>query len=339
MTSALATLGCPKSMEHGPCGGVRLDGLCELGHIACTFLDAPVVAWAGAGRAPVPARTHELLRLAAARPLVVADVPSAALDLDSFRASAAVLAEGADAGLFGDHGQARVQLPLVLRAQAAAAEGLRPWPGLNCRDRNRVALEGELAGLAAVGAAAVHCVTGDHTFTGDRPDAAPVFDLDSTELAALATAAGLLTSVAEAPLSPPLAQRPARLVEKVRAGASICFVNHTGAAPVVADFVAAARDQGAADVTFIACLPVVVSRASAELIGSFTSLVLPPALLAQVLAAPDPRAAGIAAALALAEDMLAVPGVSGVDLSGVAPPHEQLDLARAMADIGARLRP
>lgn len=248
------------------------------------------------------------------------------------------MAGWADAGLTGDHSAARVQLPPVLRAQALREEGLHPWVGLNCRDRNRVALEGELAGLASVGVLAVHCVTGDHTSVGHRPDAAAVFDLDSTQLTSLAAAAGLTASVAEAPLSPPVEHRPARLAAKARAGAAVCIVNHTGSASVVAAFVAATRAGGAAEMAFLACVPIVVSRASVTRLRSFTGLVTPPGLLERVWDAPDPLAAGIAEAVSFAEAILDRADVVGVDLSGVAGEGEEPILAGAMAEVGRRLR-
>jgi 5,10-methylenetetrahydrofolate reductase len=275
---------------------------------------------------------------AGTRPFVLADVPAPPLDLDAFRRSADVLAGAVDAGLTGDHGRARVQLPPVLRAQALADAGLAPWIGLNCRDRNRVALEGELAGLAAVGVTAVHCVTGDHTATGNRPDAAPVFDLDGTALAALAAARGLTASVAEAPLAPPVGERPARLVAKAAAGAAVCVVNHTGDAAAVADFVAACRGLGASDVTFLACVPVVISAASVAELRRFTGLATPPGLLDRVAGARSPWATGVDEAVRFAEAVLAVPDVAGVDLSGVAGAGEEATMAEAMAAVGRRLR-
>jgi 5,10-methylenetetrahydrofolate reductase len=205
------------------------------------------------------------------------------------------------------------------------------WSGLNNRDRNRVALEGELAGLAIAGASAVHCVTGDHVRTGHRPDAAPVFDLDSTETAALARSLGHLVSVGESPATPPRGQRPARLLQKERAGAELCFVNHCGGVEPVARFIAAARELGSG-LGFIPCIPVVVDRRSAAVIRSFTSLVLPEGFVERIEAAADPRAAGIAAAIDLGERMLAIDGVVGVNLSGGRDDGER-QLAEAMAAI------
>ena len=346
----MTTFTCPKLMVHGPCGGVGGDGSCEVADEPCVFLDQPVVPWTpptvGATQlAAVAASVTEAQRAPGMRMrqllqrgrVIVSDFPAAALDVESISASAAILHGTVDAVLAGDAPRNRVQLPPAYRASLIRAAGLPAWAGVNCRDRNRVAIEGELAGLAHVGVAGVHCVTGDHPALGSRPDAAAVFDLDSTEVAALARAAGLLVSVAESPATPPAAQRPARLVEKVRAGAEVCFVNHCGGPGPVGEFIGAARRLGA-EPWLLACVPVVVNRASAELLASFPSMVLPPGFLDRILTAADPRSAGIDATVELAESMLAVPGVAGINLSGGGAPGEELAFAIDLAEIGARLR-
>ena len=60
--------------------------------------------------------------------------------------------------------------------------GLTPILQLTCRDRNRIALQSELLGAAALGIENILCLTGDHTRMGDHPGAKPVFDLDSVSL-------------------------------------------------------------------------------------------------------------------------------------------------------------
>jgi 5,10-methylenetetrahydrofolate reductase len=230
-----------------------------------------------------------------------------------------------------------VQFSPAYRASLIRASGVDVWTGLNCRDRNRVALEGELAALADVGVAAVHCVTGDHTLTGDRPDAAPVFDLDSTELASLARTAGHLVSVAEAPATPPVDRRPDRLLQKMHAGAEVCFVNHAGGVAPVRDFIDAFHQLGAM-MAFIPCVPVVVDRESAALLQSFTTLVLPDGFLARILAAADPFTEGIAAAAELSRELLQLEGVRGVNLSGGTAPGREAWFVEALATISSELR-
>ena len=60
--------------------------------------------------------------------------------------------------------------------------GLNPIYQTTCRDRNRLALQSDLLGAAALGIDNILCLTGDHTKMGDHPGAKPVFDLDSVSL-------------------------------------------------------------------------------------------------------------------------------------------------------------
>lgn len=353
---------CPKSMVFGPCGGVRSDGRCEVAEHPCVFLDRPLPTWpaaatrpaaaaepgAGAepGAARIPSAERMLARLAEAAsggaPVIVSDLPTVALDAESLAATSRIVAGHADAVLLGDSPAHRVQLPPTLRAQIVQSNGLAAWTGLNARDRNRVALEAELAGLAIVGVAGVHAVTGDHTDSGARPDAKPVFDLDSMRIAAAARAAGHLVSVAEAPASPPMAERPHRLIEKLRAGADLCFVDHCGGVDAVARFSRRVGEfadaSGVASPPLIACVPAVIDRGSAELLASFPALVLPDGYLDALLTASDVRAAGIAATTELARRMLEIPGVVGVNLSGGAGDGAEVAFADALAELGDRIR-
>jgi len=356
---------CPKHMEYGPCGGVEFDGTCEVGDFQCVFLDVDTVRWhgiapnpesaaataAGAGSVHIDVRhladshgfpvepqtgAERMRALLAARPIVVADFPGRALDRASLLDCAQALAGRVDATLAGDSGRSRVQFSPTYRALLIQEAGLAVWTGLNCRDRNRVAIEGELAGLAEVGVAGVHCVTGDHTSTGDRPDALPVFDLDSTQAAALARQAGHLVSVGESPLTPPVEKRAARLAEKVRAGADVCFVNHAGGVEPVRRFVRASHDAGVAP-AFIVCVPMVVDRGSAALLKSFTTLVLPEGFLERILDSDDPYRTGLDATLELCEQLLQLEGVAGVNLSGGASAGGEVAFANAMATVADRL--
>lgn len=340
----IQTPSCPKRMEYGPCGGVEFDGSCEAGDFRCVFLDAPAVPWAGIDRHDVPrvptARTAAAARMRSLirqRPIVVSDFPARAMDSASLRECADILAGSVDAVLLGDAGNARVQFPPSYRAALVQQRGLAAWAGINNRDRNRVALEAELAALADLGIAGVHCVTGDHTLVGERPDAAPVFDLDSTETAALARAAGHLVSVAESPAAPPTERRAERLRQKVLAGADLCFVNHAGGSAPVARFIAEVADTVAAP-GYIPCVPLVIDAGSAEVMRSFTTLVLPEGFIEAILAAADPYRAGIEQALRLAEQMLALDGVIGVNLSGGADGAEAR-FAEASAEVARRLAP
>ena len=53
---------------------------------------------------------------------------------------------------------------------------------ISCRDYNRIAIQGNVLGAAALGVGNVLCLTGDGVQCGDHPEAKPVFDLDSISL-------------------------------------------------------------------------------------------------------------------------------------------------------------
>jgi 5,10-methylenetetrahydrofolate reductase len=326
--------GCPKRMVFGPCGGVRDDDRCELAEHPCVFLDRPLVRWP---EPPVqPTTPSTLLDRTADGAVVLADLSVTPFDPVSVRRVVGVLAPASDGLLVGEHAN-RPDFPPTMFAAEVIAAGGRVWTTLACRDRNRVVLEQELAGLAAVGVDGVLCVTGDGRGASVRPGVTQVFDLDGIRLAALAAGMGLPVAVPESPEAPPVALRPARVAEKQRAGAQLCVLNHVSSPARVADFVAAARVAGAT-VPFVAGVAVYTDEPSARVLQRFPGLHLDDAVVASVLAAPDPRVAGIAAAVAEARALLAIPGVVGVNLSGLGSGTGVDDGAAVKAEVAARLR-
>ena len=307
---------CPKRMHYGPCGGVRADLSCELGDRPCPFAVAPLAEWAGGHPPPAPPPVPDgLLARAATRPVVLTDLTVVPYSPASVRRVVALLAASSDALLVGEH-QNRPDLPPTLFAAEVLAAGGRPWTTLSCRDRNRVVLEQELRGLAAMGVEGVLCVTGDVRAPGVRSDVTQVFDLDGTRLAALAAGAGLVATVPEAPEAPPVGLRAARVAQKQRAGARLCVLNHVSSPAAVDRFVADARRVGAT-LPFVAAVAVYTDERSARVLQAFPGLNVDGAAIAEVLRARDPVAAGIAAAVAEARALLAIPGVIGVNLSGL----------------------
>ncbi len=96
-------------------------------------------------------------------------------------------------------------------------------------------------------------------------------------------------------------------------------------------------DEAGDGIRFIPCVPVVVDHASAGSARVVHHAVLPAGFLARVRSARDPRAEGIALAVAMALEMLALPGVVGVNLSGGREGAEE-SFAEALAEIACRVR-
>jgi 5,10-methylenetetrahydrofolate reductase len=116
-----------------------------------------------------------------------------------------------------------------------ARAGYTPIYQISCRDRNRIAIQGDVLGAAALGIENALRRTGDGVQVGDHPEAKPVFDLDSiTLLETLKTMRDKKTFLsgresvqppqlfrggAANPFAPPYHFRAMRLAKKVQAGA------------------------------------------------------------------------------------------------------------------------
>src|SRR3954469_24064048 len=85
-----------------------------------------------------------------------------------------------------DGAGAKVHLSSLATAHFLVQSGIEPIFQMTCRDRNRLALQGDLLGAAALGIRNVLVLGGDDPKAGDQPDAKPVYDLDSRTLLATA---------------------------------------------------------------------------------------------------------------------------------------------------------
>jgi methylenetetrahydrofolate reductase (NADPH) len=237
--------------------------------------------------------------------------------------------------LVGEH-QHRPDYPPTQMATLLAACGTDAWMTLTCRDRNRVVLEQEIQGLKRIGTSAILCVTGDGRAYDVRPEVTQVFDVDGTRLTSLAAQAGLSVAVPETPSAPPTDLRPHRLVQKQNAGAAVAVLNHVERVDDVAAFMGSARAAGL-HIPVIASVVVYTDTLSAAVLQGLPGIELGQASVDSTLSSPDPIAAGINAAVAKAEQLLAIDGIHGVNLSGLASARGYLRAAEIKAQIGSRI--
>ena len=145
--------------------------------------------------------------------------------------------------------------------------GYSPILQISCRDRNRISIQGDTLGAAALGVCNVLCLSGDDVGAGDHPEAKPVFDLDSISLAQtirtmrdkseflsgrkLDLAPRMLIGSSINPFVPPIENRADQLAKKIASGAEYIQSQYCFDMPVLKDFMARSRDLGLTEKAFI----------------------------------------------------------------------------------------
>ncbi len=159
--------------------------------------------------------------------------PPQSCDGDVIRRKAQYFKGIADAVNITDNQTAIPRLSSIASAKILLDEGVEPIIQMTCRDRNRLAIQSDLLGAAALGIRNVLCLTGDYQKLGDNPEAKGVFDLDSIQLIAtvakmnsgyllsgreMKKAPEFLIGGAANPFAVPFEMRLIRLYKKVKAG-------------------------------------------------------------------------------------------------------------------------
>jgi methylenetetrahydrofolate reductase (NADPH) len=246
--------------------------------------------------------------------------------------AALVLSEVADAINCTDASGANVHMSSLGMAALLVRAGYEPVYQMSCRDRNRIALQGDLLGAAALGVGNVLCLTGDDVTAGDQPQAKRVFDFDSLHL--LRTLRGMrddgqflngrklsvpprvFLGAAENPFAPPLDWRPQRLAKKHEAGAEFIQTQYIFDVPVFARFMERVRDLGLHEKLFIlAGVGPLRSPKAAEFMRTHVpGVVIPDAILERLNKTPKPQWAeeGMQICVEIMEQVHAIPGVAGV---------------------------
>jgi methylenetetrahydrofolate reductase (NADPH) len=161
--------------------------------------------------------------------------PPQSADAGVIRKKAKILKGHVDACNITDGQTAVVRMSSWAACVVGKEEGLDPIVQMTCRDRNRIALQMDVLGIAALGMNSMLCLTGDHQRFGNHPTAKGVYDLDSIQLVRMvkdmrdekkflcgekmAVEPRLFIGAVENPFADPFEFRAMRLAKKVAAGA------------------------------------------------------------------------------------------------------------------------
>lgn len=271
--------------------------------------------------------------LASGRFALTAEItPPASSDLAELLAKAAPLKGLADAVNVTDGAGARAHLESTIAAGALLHHGIEPVLQLTCRDRNRIALQSQLLGAAALGIANVLVLKGDDPSKGDQPDAKAVFDLDSAGLAATAVSirdngrlphgrkvggtAQFFVGVADAPIDPPHGWAPSGLLKKVESGAQFAQTQFCMDAAILRRYVARLKESGITDRLhlLVGVAPLASAKSARWIKSHLFGSIIPDWMVDRLESAADPPAEGRAMCVDLLKEYKEIPGVSGAHI-------------------------
>ena len=108
--------------------------------------------------------------------------PPKGSDPEKIRKKAEVLKGYADSFNITDNQTAVVRMSSIAGCTLLIEMNMEPLMQITCRDRNRIALQSDILGAAAIGIKNILCLTGDHQSFGNHPGAKGVYDIDSIQL-------------------------------------------------------------------------------------------------------------------------------------------------------------
>ena len=255
----------------------------------------------------------------------------------------------ADAVNVTDGASARVHMAALAAAAVMAREGIEPVLQMTTRDRNRLALQGDALGAAALGIRNVLCLTGDKIAAGDQPNAAEVFEIDSGELMrqlrdmrdlgqfptgrAIDPAPRLFLGAAEMPAEPGEHWPAARLQAKIDNGTQFFQTQYCFEADKVRRYCRALVDGGFAEQAFflIGIGPLASAKSARWMNEHLFGVHVPDAIITRLEAATDQKAEGRAICAELLHEFSQIEGCAGAHLMV---PHGEAACAQVIRESG-----
>jgi len=273
--------------------------------------------------------------------------PPLSSDPEDLLQKAMPLAGLADAINITDGASARVHMSALVAAAILVQHGVEPVLQLTCRDRNRIALQSDLLGAAALGIRNLLILTGDDPSAGDQPETKAVFDLDSRKLIETAAAirdrhelpsgrkvAGhtdFFIGVADTPLDPPASWAPVSLQNKIAAGAQFAQTQFCMDAAIVGRYMYRLAEEGIAErfSVLIGIAPLPSARTALWMREHLPGTIIPDRLIDRLARASDPKAEGKRICIDLLNELEDIPGVSGAHIMA---PRNHNAIAEVLAE-------
>jgi methylenetetrahydrofolate reductase (NADPH) len=305
----------------------------------------------------VEPRSHRHRLLLDGRFVVTAELETTdSADPGSVHALADALRGRVDAVNCTDNSAAHPHLSSQAAGHLLADRGIEPIVQFACRDRNRIGLQSDIVGAAALGARNLCLMTGDDVTAGDHPEAKPIYDLDGVHAIRIAkmlrdegvylsgrrlsVPPDYLIGAVENPFAPPLEFRPMRLGKKIEAGAEFVQTQICFNLPKLRLFMARVEDLGLLERIWV--IGGVFVPRSAQAIHYLRDRVpgidVPEEVVARMEGGPAERQLeeGVRIALDVVRDLRGMRGIAGVHLMSI---RGQDQILRVIEEAGLLPRP
>ena len=232
-----------------------------------------------------------------------------------------------------DNQTAIVRMSSIAAAAIAISCGVEPVVQMVCRDRNRIAMQSNILGAAALGAKNLLCLSGDHQIFGNHPQAANVFDIDSVQLIAMVKRMRddkqfisgdpikeheprLFIGAVENPFADPFEFRVARLAKKINAGADFIQTQCVFDLDKFSRWMELVVKEGLHKKIYILAglTPVRSHRALKYMKSEVAGMSIPDELITRMESAEDAKEEGIKICLEMIEKIKNIEGVAGIHL-------------------------
>ncbi len=247
-------------------------------------------------------------------------------DADSVIRQGEILRPVVDAMQLTDNPGAQVQLSSVAAAALLLQNGMDPIVHMTCRDRNRIALQSDLIGAAALGVTSVLLMRGDKVPEHMRPRVRNVFDTQAKELMTfiqnlkdaetVKLVSDFLVGATATLFDPEADWTPESLTAKCDAGANfvqtqLCF--DIGVLRKYMERMVASKLTHR--LFFIMALsPLPSADVARWMRDNIKGTLMPDSIIDRLEQSSDPEREGIEICAELLQEMATIPGVSGANL-------------------------
>ena len=278
-----------------------------------------------------PGRLERVLRSSAFAITAEMDPPDSA-DADEVLRRARLFDGYVDAINATDGSGANCHMSSLAVCALLTRAGYAPVMQISCRDKNRIAIQGDILGGAAMGVCNLMCLSGDGVQSGDHPQAKPVFDLDCMSLLEIARtmrdeqhfqsgrkitfAPRVFLGAAANPFVPPFDWRAQRTAKKIAAGAQFIQTQYCYDVPRLREYMKSLEDMGLLDKVFIlvGVGPLRSAKVAEWMRSNVPGVHIPDSVIKRLAGAEKPALEGRQICIDLIQEIREIKGVSGVHI-------------------------